>query len=348
LVVGLNIRTGGYAESHPVNFYERLQHVVAELPGVQAAGLSGFPLLANRGWGGGFEIRGRQMDSEAETSRLTVSESFFHTLGIPILQGRGFESTDAGDATKVVVVNEKFGRSFLAGESPVGLTFTMLGIDWRIVGVCRDTKYDNIKKPVQPTAYFPYRQMFFKPSISKNLGTASIAVRTALPPLAFSAAVRKAVAQIDPSVAITSITTQKGLRDQGISQERLLATTSSFLALLAVLLSCIGLYGLMAYTVARRSGEIAIRIAVGAQPGAVARSVLGEALILAAIGIGAGLPAVFAVTGLIKSQLYGVPPNDPSTLVVVILVLVSVALLAAWVPARRASRVNPMTALRTE
>lgn len=348
LLVGLNIRTGGYAETHPVNFYERFQNSLTEIPGVQSAALSGFPLLADRMWTGGFGIRGRQMDSEAETCRLTVSESFFPTLGIPILQGRGFEPTDTGDAPRVVVVNERFSRNYLSGESPVGLTFTMLGLDWRIVGVCKDTKYDNIKKTVQPTAYFPFRQMFFKPSISKNLGSACIAVRTPLSPLALSSAVRKAVAQIDPSVAVTSITSQKRVRDLGISQERLLASLSGFVALLTVLLSCIGLYGLMAYTVARRASEIAIRMAVGAQRGAVARSVLGEALALAAIGIGVGLPAVFATTRLIKSQLFGVQPNDPVTLGIVIFALLGVALLAGWVPARRAASVNPMTALRSE
>jgi ABC-type antimicrobial peptide transport system permease subunit len=288
------------------------------------------------------------MDSEAQSCRLTVSESFFQTLGIPILMGRGLESSDTADAARVVVINEKLRQTYLPGEDPVGLTFTMLGQDWRIVGVCGNAKYDNVKKDVQPIAYLPFRQMFFKPSLSKNLDIACIAVRTSWPISALTASVHKVIAQIDPGVAITSITTQMGLRDQGISQERLLAMLSGFLALLTVLLSCVGLYSLMAYNVARRAGEIAIRIAVGAQPEKIALTVLGEALALAAVGIGAGLPGVLALTGLIKSQLYGVQPNDPLTLVGVITVLLTVALLAAWMPARRASRVDPAVALRME
>jgi predicted permease len=319
-----------------------------EVPGVQSAALSGFPLLADEAWTGGFGIRGRQLDSDAGSCRLTVSESFFPTLGIPILQGRGLEPTDTADAARVVVVNDKFRQNFLPNENPVGLTFTMLGLDWRIVGVCGNAKYDNIKKAVQPTAYLPFRQMFFKPSISKNLDIASIAIRTTLPSLSLSKEVYKAVAEIDPGVAITGITTQKGLRDQGISQERLLTSLSAFLALLTVLLSSIGLYSLMAYNVARRAGEIAIRMAIGAQPSKIALTILREALLLVAIGIGFGLPAVFAATHLIASQLYGVKPNDPLTLASVTFGILIIALTAAWIPARRAARVDPMVALRLE
>ena len=348
LLVGLNIRAGTYAEAHPAAFYERLLKTLASSPGVQSAALTGFPLLADDAWTGGFGIRERHMDSEAESCRITVSESFFKTLGISILQGRGLEAIDTADASRVVVVNEKFRQTYLPGEDPVGLTFTMLGLDWRIVGVCADAKYDNIKKPVQPTAYLPFRQMFFKPSISKNLNISSIAVRSSLPPSAITTAVRQVIAQIDPGVAITYVTTQKALRDQGIGQEHLLGVLSGLLALLTVLLSCIGLYSLLAYNVERRANEIAVRIAIGARPGKVALAFLREALSLAAIGIGFGLPATFACTRFIRSQLYGVQPYDPLTLAGATLALLAVVALAAWIPARRAARVDPAAALRME
>jgi predicted permease len=347
LLVGLNLRAGDYAGAHPTEFYARTQDTLSALPGVQAASLVAFPLLSGESWSGGFAIRGHQAD-QANSCRLPVSETFFSTLGIPILQGRGFGATDTGDAPKVVVVNEKLARDYLPGENPVGQTFSMLGIDWRIVGVCRDFKYDHIKKAVPPTVYLPFRQMFFSPSISNNMRATFLAVRTTLPPLALSTSVRRVVAQIDPGVAVTTVTTQTDLRDRGISQERLLATLCGALGGLALFLACIGLYGLMAYNVARRAKEIAIRMAVGAQPGEVARSVLREALALSAIGIGLALPAAFALARLVKGQLYGVPPEDPTTVALVIIVLITVALLAAWIPARRAARVDPMVALRSD
>ncbi|HVY68788.1 MAG TPA: FtsX-like permease family protein, partial [Verrucomicrobiae bacterium] len=229
-----------------------------------------------------------------------------------------------------------------------GLTYGALGQQWQIVGVCKDSKYDDIKKAPQPVTFFPYRQMFLTPSLSKNLGITSLAVRTTLTPPAFSSAIRQAVAQVDPDVAVTSVTTQKEMRDRGISRERMLATLCSVLAALALLLACVGLYGLMAYNVARRTSEIAIRMAIGARPADVAGPVLREALTLAAIGIGLGLLGALASTKLIQNQLYGVPPNDPATLTAVSITLVIVAILAAWLPARRATRVDPLIALRSE
>jgi predicted lysophospholipase L1 biosynthesis ABC-type transport system permease subunit len=202
-------------------------------------------------------------------------------------------------------------------------------------------RYQNIKEPVPPTVYIPFRQFPLR------LG-AYFAVRTALPPLELATAVRKAVAAVDPAVPVMRLATQEQLVNRTISQERLSAVLCAVLGGFALLLSCIGLYGLMAYHVTRRRGEIAIRLAIGARPGEVAGSVVKEALALTMGGIALGLPAVLALARLVKNHLHGVAPNDPVALALAAGTLAAVALLSAWLPARRAARVDPVVALRSD
>jgi len=266
-------------------------------------------------------------------------------MEIPFRLGRGFTAADVEIAPKVVVVNETFVRNYLPNEYPVGQTLRAgelngSPIDWQIVGVCRDAKYTGIKTEVPPTVYFSYRQ--------DRPYAAYFALRTAVPPLALVSAARKAVAAVDPNVPLSDITTQKAVRDQGISQETMFATLCGALAGLAVLLACIGLYGLMAYNVARRTGEIGIRMALGATRRNIAAPIVREALLLAGAGVAVGVLGALALSRLIESQLYGVTPNDPLSLAVAGCALVAAAAAAAWVPARRAAKVEPMTALRTE
>jgi predicted lysophospholipase L1 biosynthesis ABC-type transport system permease subunit len=211
---------------------------------------------------------------------------------------------------------------------------------WEIVGVCGDTVLTDLRDEPRPTVYFSFRQ--------SSSGSAYFAVRTALPPLALVAAARQAVAAIDPNVPVAHLTTQEALRDENIAQERMFAALCGSLAGLAVLLSGIGLFGLMGYQVARRTGEIGVRIALGATGRDIARPILREALLLAGIGLAVGLPTAVALARFIKHQLYGVQPTDPLTLIAGSGVLVAVALAAASVPAWRAARVDPMTALRAE
>ena len=343
LVFSLNPAGVGYKGPAIADFYTKAQTALAAIPGVEGVTLEQYPLLSNRAWGIGFDLPGSsaQPGIDLQAQRLTVSETFFSTMGIAILRGRSLSATDVEGAPNALVVNDAFARRYFPNADPLGHPVKIHGITWRIVGVCRDAKYDNVKHDVQPTVYTSFRQYVLRYSTYFN-------VRTALPPRALTEAVRKTLASIDPNVPVANVTTQEQLRDGNVSQERLLATLCGVLAALALLLSCIGLYGLMAYHVARRTNEIAIRMAIGAQPGAIARSILREALMLVAIGIGVGLPAVFAVSRLIGNQLYRVPANDPATLTCVITILATVALVAAWFPARRATRVDPMTALRAE
>ena len=348
LLVNLNSRASSYAQAHGPEFYQRVQEAVAGLPGVQSATVQAFPLLADLSWSGDFSIAGHPIDGPAEACRFPVGDTFFQTFGIPVLRGRGFESGDGPEAAKVVVVNESFARRYLDGVDPVGLTCSILGADWRIVGVSADAKYDSLKKPPGPTVYFPIWQMFLRPSLSKNFQAGYVVARTSMEPPTLASAARKVVAEIDPAVAVTGVTTQEEVRDRSIHQERVLASLCAMLAGVAVALSCIGIYGLVAYNVARRTGEIAIRMAIGARPGMVARSVLREAVVMAGAGVALGLPAAFVVTRFIESHLYGVRPHDPVTFLSVAAVLVVAAVAAAWFPARRAARVDPMIALRNQ
>ncbi len=351
LLFRVNIRGAGYATADPARFYAGVQDALAAIPGVRAASLVEFPLLSGSGSSGSFNaFSGRPAvdGTSMNACRLTVGETFFSTLGIPIVQGRGFSTTDVEGAPKVIVVNNAFVRKYLPDEDPLGLAIPVWGADWQIVGVCSDIKYSTLKEEVPPTAYFPFRQRFYSRYRESHLRTPCFAVRTVLPPLALVTAARKAVVALDPDVAVTDFTTQDAVRDRSISQERLFAALCGSLAGLALLLSCIGLYGLMAYHVARRTSEIAIRMAIGATGRHIAGPILREALLLAAIGIGVGLPAAFAATGLIKNQLYGVEANDPITMAGAIIVLVTVAVTAAWLPARRAAKVDPMVALRCD
>ena len=343
LVFQINPTVAGYNDTQLAGFYEQLQNQLAATPGVKDATLMMNPLLDNQSWSGGFSFPNRATPpgTELQTYRLIVGERYFSTLGIPVLQGRPLRAGDDAGRFKAIVVNEAFAKKYLPNENPIGQTVNFLRADWQIVGVGGDTKYGNLKDAAPPTAYMSFRQ------IPLNYRT-SFAVRTVLPPLALARAVRQVVAALNPVIPVSRVVTQEQLRDGNISEERLFATLCGALAGLALLLSCIGLYGLMAYNITRRTSEIAIRMALGARPGEVARSVLREALVLAGIGIGLGLPVVFALTRLIKSQLYDVQPNDPATLGLVIGVLILVALVSAWLPARRAARVNPMEALRTE
>jgi predicted permease len=337
-------RQAGYRGARLTQFYDRAQQSLAAIPGVRSATLTQFKLLGGTMSGGNFfTLPGRTGEGESEprAHRLTVSETFFVTMGLPVLVGRGFSAGDVEGTPRVVVVNETFARRYLSAENPLGQILQGNdGRDWQIVGVCRDAKYTDIKNEVPSTVYFSFRQ--------DSPSSAYFALRTAMSPLAVVTAARKAVAAVDPGVPLADITTQKQVRDKRISQERLFATLCGALAGLALLLSCLGLYGLTAYNVARRTSEIGLRMALGATPRHVAAPVLREALLLSLVGVVVGLPAAFAAGRVIRSQLYGVQPHDPLALAAAVAALVAVALLAAWLPARRAARTDPMEALRYE
>jgi predicted permease len=344
LVFRLNAPQAGYRGQALIDFYERTRETLAALPGVQAVAVTDTLLLSGSVNSSQATVPGHAASGDRPVFplRMRMSDSFLSTMGIPLLRGRDLAPGDGATAPKVAVVNEAFARLFFVDENPIGQTLVMSGAPRQIVGVCRDIKYRNLKTPAEPAVYLPYRQ---EPG---SVGAMNFEIRTALPPLGVLPAIRQAVATLDRNVPLARIQTQSQLLDGSIAQERLLAAVCGGLAGFAVLLSGIGLFGLLGYQVTRRTGEIGIRMALGAAPQRVIRSILREALLLAAAGIAIGLPAALALAQIVESRLYGVAPADPLTLAAGVLVLLAIAALAAWLPARRAAKVDPMIALRAE
>jgi hypothetical protein len=261
-------------------------------------------------------------------------------MGIPLRRGRDFDPADTETSTPVMIVNEAFLREFLPQEEALGQLVKKGQREYQIIGVCADAKYASVRGRIMPTMYLPCTQT--------ALGGAYFQVRTAMPPLSLAPVVRKIVAGLDDSIPVGRLTTQAYLFARSIALEQLCALLCGALALLAVLLVCLGLYGLMAYNVARRTGEIGIRMALGARARDVAGPILRQALWLTGIGIAVGLPVVLITVPVLRSVVYGITPHDPVTIVGAIILLFAIAAGAAWLPARRAARIDPMVALRYE
>lgn len=321
-------------------FLQAICQKIREIPGVQSAALSNRSMLRGYWWNRGISIPGRSDEEKGESMALVVSEGYFETMGIKLFQGRDFRATDTRNSQKVAIVNEEFVRTFFPGENPLGRFIMADERQCQIIGLCSDQKYDNLRRDISPILYMPLLQFRFF-----NL---TCAVRSMLPPTSLIPAVRKAVAEIDPKLPLEGITTQKLVLKKSLARERLFASLCGTLAILALALSCIGLYGIMAYNVARRTGEMGIRKALGAQTFDVSWPIIREALTLAAIGIAIGLPVALALVRLIRSFVYGVKPYDPLTMIGATTLMIAVAVMAAWIPARRAARIDPMEALRYE
>lgn len=339
LVFKLQLYRGDLNPQTPFAFFERIRESLAAIPGVRSAAFSAWPAGDY-----GFTIPGDTSGTpDQKLAHISfVNETFFTTMGIPLLLGQEAQSAD-GEKRKAVVVNEAFVRRYLPSRNPIGLTIKLWGNeDLCIVGVCRDAKYMDMdfRREVTPMVHFSSRQMH--PLFARFV------LRTASPPLAITRTVQKTVAEIDPNVPLIDIGTQEQVRDAAMNQERALAALCGSLAVLAVLLSAIGLYGLMTYQVARRTAEIGIRQALGATRWQIAHPIVREAMTLTAIGIAIGVPLTLALIRLLQWHFYGVAPTDPLTLCGAAILFLVVTLIAGWLPARRAARIDPMLALRSE
>jgi predicted permease len=279
------------------------------------------------------------------TSSLAVSPNFFATVGTPLVAGRDFNERDSDTAPQVAIFSEKMARFFFVNENPIGKRFNAIGgtgFPIEIVDIVKDAKLGT-PRDQRGAWFFPYRQnaRFLRLNWC-------VAVRSSGDPTALAASVRQALSELDPNLPVLKVTTLEGQLNRVLAQERLLATLSGFFGVLAVLLSCLGLYGVISYTVARRTNEIGIRLALGATPASVLRLVLKESLRLMLGGIALGVPLALAVTRLISTRLFGVSPTDPLTIAVAVLLILTVATVAVFFPARRAASVDPMVALRHE
>ena len=320
--------------------YEQIAKRIGALPGVASASFSRHALLSQDLSTQDFWVRSGDHLGRSQADTLPVGPGFFATMGIPLLAGRGITAEDIEGTRRVAVVNASLVHRFFAGQNPVGRE---LGTDkefsqpYEIVGIVGDAKYDEVSKDVEPTVYTPLRG-----------GKASFALRTAIEPKALIPAVRGAVRDVAPNLPVLSIQTQSEQIGKTLFEQRLIASLSSLFGLLALALACIGLYGVVSYGVAQRTNEIGIRLALGAGPGEILRLVLRQGMAMTAVGLALGAIAAVTLTRLLKTFLFGVSPLDPVTFSSGLILMLIVAFLAAYIPARRATRVDPMVALRHE
>jgi predicted permease len=335
----------GYDAPRTVQFYRELLGRLRAVPGVRSAGMAAVALLSGDEWDNTISVEGhRAKDGENMQAFMNaLSPGYFRTMGIPLLEGRDFDERDVKDDATVCIVNEQFARHYFGDKSAIGRRVgfgggpgTKLSIE--IVGVSANTLYEGPREGVR-------RQMFVP-----HWGNDGVAfyVRAGLGSKAAYAALRNEVRNLDSSMPVYRLTTLAGQLDDILMTERMTAALSAGFGLLATLLAAVGLYGVMAFVVARRTREMGLRMALGAQPGSVVRLVMREVLTLLAIGLVVGVPSGLALGRLVASQLYGVQGSDPATAAVSAALLIAVAGAAGWVPARRASRIDPILALRYE
>jgi len=279
-----------------------------------------------------------------EIYMMTVSPAFFETLEIPLLRGRGLAVQDTlPNAPQVAIINDAAARQYFPGEDPLGRRFGFSPEDSgrvEIVGVLKDAKYSSLRDAAPPTVYQPFPR--------ESVQAATFEVRTGADPAATIKAVREAVQKVDPSVPLFRVTTQAEQVEGRYAQERLFATACSLFGALALLLACVGLFGLMSYSVSRRTSEIGIRMALGAERRSVVGMVLSESMIMVGLGIAIGIAVSLAAGRLMAALLFGLAPNDALTIALAIATMVVASTLAGYLPAHRASRVDPMVALHCE
>ena len=349
LLFRVNPSLNGYDETRMRALYAQMLERLASVPGVHAVAMSQPALLSGSINSTGIFVEGRsyppgrQQGDDNSINRLVISPNFFDVMGIPLLNGRALTERDDATAPKVVVINETAARKYFPGQNPIGRHFgsspETTG-QLEVVGVLRDAKYNSVRESAPPTMYVPYRQT--------RLSGAVFEVRTAAVPAGTMGSVREAARQIDPNLPLTDVSTQIEQVEKRFQQEKLFAQAYTLFGLLALLLASIGLFGLMSYNVSRRTNEIGIRMALGAQRSNVLGLVMRESMLLVAIGVVSGLAIALAAGRLVTTLLFGLPPRDPLTMIVAVAVMALVSALAGYLPARRASKVDPMVALHYE
>jgi predicted permease len=339
---------GTYQKARCVELIEELRARAAALPRVEAAAFSHIGQLS----GGtiefriGFPGRDRSRGDEAATIEQRISPGFFRAMGARVIAGRDFLPSDDGHAPLVAIVNESFARRLLAGQDTLGARFfveggSRSGEPIQIVGVVQDSKWVNLRDESPAMYYRPYRQ-------SGGTPTVRLALRTSGDPDSLSRDLIRVAQSVDKGIALSNVVPFRTVVDRTLVVERLVADVSAGFGILALLIAAVGLYGVLAYSVARRRREIALRIAVGAKPEAIERMFLCESVAVVSVGVAVGVPVAIIITRLVSSMLFGLSPQDPTTIAVALAVLMLVSVVAAYLPARNAARTDPLLALREE
>jgi|UPI00036A3E4E predicted permease len=347
ITFGINPAEAGYSQQRISQLGEQIRTALDATPGVASASVATVPVLEGNYVGGGVTIEGHPMrdGEDNEVRRNGVGANYFATMHIPILQGRGISAREIAGAPKVVVVNENFCRRFLAGQNPLGLHIAIGSnqkkLDWTIVGVVADSHHGALRDTIFPFMYHPYL-------MDRGLTALTFYARTKTSEAAVMDHVRGLVRRFDPTLPVYNVSSMTEVINESLFAERSLGLLSLAFGILATLLSIVGLYGVMSYSVARRYREIGIRMALGARPRLVMRMVLSESALLGLAGVACALPVVFAAGGLIRSELYGIAPNNPWVWLASAILLLAVTLFAGFLPALSAARIDPQTALRSE
>jgi predicted permease len=346
LTAVVTLPQAAYPERNQVAlFYSRLLERARTLPGAQSAAVVSSLPLTGFDSDAGFVIEGRpapRQDQQSVAWVSSVSPGYFRTMGMGLIAGREFTDRDNENSPKVVIISEETARRHFPNENPIGKRIGDGRPDgWReIVGVTADVKHFGLNQDSRVSMFFPDRQQ-----LSRRM---FIVVRTAADPSSLSPALRGVVAEMDRNLAVSNIIPMEEISTRSIGQERFTLLLLGLFSALALLLAVAGIYGVMSYAVAQRTHEIGLRMALGAQTGAILKLVVWRGVKLVAGGVALGLVASFSLTRLMAKMLFGVSAADPLTFIVITLLLAFVALLACWIPARRAAKVDPMTALRFE
>ena len=336
-----------YPAPKDVRLHERLEQRFAAVPGVEQVAPGWIPYIAESMGNSDFLPEGEVFEDKKNQAEFenAVGNNFFPTMGIPIVAGRGFGGQDTSTSQKVAIVNQSLARKRFPNMNPVGGRFKAdrdTKSDWiQIVGICADTRYANLRDDPPAQFFMPYVQQ-------PEVGSMVYQVRTRMEPAALVPALRKVVQSIDSDLPMIDVRTQREQINATMQVQRALAALTAGFGVLALLLACVGIYGVMAYNVAQRTNEIGIRLALGARPAQLRGMILRESAGVSLVGIVAGSGAALVLTRAVKSMLYGIQPHDPVTFSAGILVLLAVALASSWIPARRAASVQPMEALRHE
>jgi putative ABC transport system permease protein len=317
--------------------------------GVVSAGYTTAVPLTWKGGTNGFVVESREQLPGQDANSRQVSVGYMETMGIRLREGRFFNNHDDSQAERVAIINETMARQFWAGESALRKRFKLGAPDSKdpwisVVGIVGDVKEMGLEAPAKAEMFFPYQQM---PTMLWNMPR-DLTIRTSNDPLSLVSALRQAIWSVDPAQPVSNIRTMDDVLAEEVTQRRIGMTLLTAFASLALLLACLGIYGVLSYAVSQRTSEIGVRIALGASKNQVLRLVMADGMRLAAVGVGIGLVAALALTRLMAGLLFGVSASNPLTLAGMTLVLASVALLACYIPARRAAKVDPMIALRYE